>query len=993
MQVNLKILLSLYLFQIFPFSSTEIFSQPFIQSSLKFSNKSKQVIFFEDFEQGTLAGWGNTGDWEISEESPISGSYSLKHLSGSGTSYIYHPLEIANLNSDTVTWRLQLKNGNWDPSGTNKFWFYLISDQSNLSSNVNGYAVGVNYTGTDDLLKIWRITNGSVSATVLSSTLDWDVNTLVGIEVTRFPGGDWELKLNPQGGFNNMVTEGTGSDNTHLTSNYCGLYFVYTATRAGLLWIDDIYAGKPIIDTVAPFIEKAEVLTSNTIRLTFNEFLDPAAALDVSNYLIIGSAHPVTAQFLSGSQQQILLSFSQAFIEMTPFQLSVSGIKDLAGNEIVPGSIDLLYESFKATEIRVTANNKLKISFNREVNISSGQTVSNYILIPGNVNPVNATVSVTQNNEVFLEFANPFDERTDYELHLENIRDLFDDIIEPTIMEFIYFVALPYDLVINEIMAKPSPSFGLPGNEYIELYNKTPYMVDLTGWTIRVGTTSRSITEYQIIPGGYLILCNPINTDSFKPYGETLGINSFPAIPDAGQIISLWNNHDQVISSVNYTDKWYNSSFKAAGGWSLEMIDPENPCAGADNWSASMSPSGGTPGKANSLLAQNPDLITPGIHRAVLLSDKILRVFFTEPYYYTSISSPEIFTVDNQIGSPLQVVVNPPMFLSVDLVFSQSFTAGITYTVNIEKVITDCAGNFLGSRNSVKFALPLQPEYFDLVVNEILFNPLEGGVNFVEVFNRSNKVINLQDVLITSRDLTAGTLRTIYQASIDGFLVFPMEYAVITTRAELVLRDYYTPNVYGFSEISTIPSFNNDKGNVILLNKSMDILDEFYYDEKMHYPLLTGVKGVSLERINYNKETNSKENWHSASQTAGFATPAYQNSQYNTGEESSRKEIMIEPDVFSPDNDGVDDFVSIYYEFEKPGFVATITIFDSRGRIVRKLAGNQLLGTSGFFSWDGTTDARQMSPLGIYLIHIDLFHADGSRKQYKETCVLAGKLN
>lgn len=993
MQVNLKILICLVFLQIFPFTCEEIFSQSFVESTVKINKKDKHVYFSDDFEHGTLTGWGNQGDWENSEETPISDNYSLKHSIGSGTSYLYHHLSITDLNSDTISWRLQLKNGNWDPSGSNKFWFYLTSDRSNLSTGVNGYAVGVNFTGTDDLLKLWRVTNGSVSATIISSSLDWDPNTLAGIEVTRIPGGNWELKLNTKGGFTNLVSQGTGSDNTHLSSEYCGLVFVYTATRAGLLWMDDVYAGKPISDTISPIIEKAEVLTSNTIRVTFNEFIDPITAFDISNYSINGSINPATATFQAGSPQLVLLSFSQAFNELIPFELSVSGIKDMAGNAILPVSMTLMYESFKAKKIRVTANNRLKITFNREVNVPSAQTTLSYTLIPGNTSPLNATVSATQNNEVFIEFVNPFAEKLEYEIHLENIRDLYDDIIEPTVMEFIYFVASPYDVLISEIMAKPSPSFGLPGYEYIELYNKTQYVVDITGWTIRVGTTTRSITEYQLTPGSYLILCSPFHVDSFIPYGETLGINSFPAITDAGQTISLWNNQEQVISSVAYTDKWYSSSFKAAGGWSLEQIDPENPCAGSGNWNASMHPSGGTPGKANSILSQNPDLIPPAIHRAVPLSDKMLRVFFTEPYHYKSISTPEIFTVDNQIGNPSQVVSNPPIFRWVDLVFSQPFNKGTNYTISVEQVVTDCAGNFLGNRNSVKFAMPSQPDYFDLVVNEILFNPLVGGVNFVEVFNRTNKVINLQDVLITSRDLTSGSLRTIYQASNEGFLVFPSEYAVITTNPELVLRDYHTPNVYGFSEISTLPSFNNDKGNVVLLNKAMEILDEFTYNEKMHYPLLTGVKGVSLERINYNKETNNTQNWHSASQTVGFATPAYQNSQFNRGVEPNEKEIIIDPDVFSPDNDGVDDLVNIYYEFEKPGFVATITIFDSRGRIVRKLVANQMLGTSGFFSWDGITDARQMSPLGIYLIYIDLFHADGSRKQYKRTCVLAGKLN
>lgn len=982
---------SCFLLSILLLTQSELFSQN--NFSIRYSGKGSKAVFLtDDFEHGTLEGWGNQSDWENSEDFPVSGNFSLKHRAGDGTSYIYHPLNIADLNSDTIAWRMKLKNGNWDPSGTNKFWFFLTSDRNNLSSGVNGYAVGMNFTGTDDIVKLWRITDGIATATVISSTMDWDPNTLAGIEVVRYPGGTWELKLDRQGGFNNLVNEGTGSDNAHLSSQACGLVFIYTTTRAGLLWMDDVYIGPPVTDTIPPEITRAEVLTSGTIALHFSENLDPESVHDLTNYLIEGNIMPMSAEFSEGNQHVILLRFAEPFPEQTPFELVVTGIKDLAGNSMFPFSISLLYEPFRVVSLRITSGSRLKITFNRQVDVSSAETTVNYFLMPGNIYPVNASVNTLLPNEVFIEFAESFTEATNYNLHLENIKDINEDILEPTVMEFKYYLARPYDVVINEIMARPEPSFGLPGQEYTELYNKTEYNIDITGWTYRIGTITRTIPEYQMPPGSYLILCHPNHVEAFSVYGEALGISSFPAISDAGQTISLWNNEDKLISAVAYTDKWYGSSFKAGGGWSLEQIDPGNPCAGASNWSASSDPSGGTPGRINSIYTYKPDTEPLLVGRAAPISSNLLRVFFTKPYHYNSISSAGLFSVDRGIGSPNQVIINPPLFSSVDLVFDQSFIQGVFYELTVDRNISDCAGNMLGNRNIVRFAVPEQPGYFDLVVNEILFNPPEGGVDFVEVYNRSGKVINLRDVLVASRDFTTGELRSVSQASQEGFLVFPGDYAVISTNTRVTNDLYFTKNPFGFSEISSLPAFNNDRGVVVLLNTAMEILDEFSYTESMHYPLLTGVKGVSLERINFNRATEDPHNWHSASQTVGFATPAYENSQFKDGSIEEGNQITIDPEVFSPDNDGIDDVVNIHYYFEKPGFVANITIYDARGRVVKKLVRNQVLGTNGFFSWDGTNDSRQMAPLGIYLIFIDLFHADGTRKQLKKPCVLAGKL-
>ncbi|MCK6650003.1 MAG: lamin tail domain-containing protein, partial [Bacteroidia bacterium] len=159
----------------------------------------------------------------------------------------------------------------------------------------------------------------------------------------------------------------------------------------------------------------------------------------------------------------------------------------------------------------------------------------------------------------------------------------------------------------------------------------------------------------------------------------------------------------------------------------------------------------------------------------------------------------------------------------------------------------------------------------------------------------------------------------------------------------------------------------------------------------MHFALLNSTKGVSLERIDFNRETNDRTNWHSASKDVGDATPAYKNSQYTDAGETESA-IEITPEIFSPDEDGYNDVVNINYHFDQPGFVANVSIYDSKGRLNRYLIRNELLGTKGTFSWDGITEEKEKARIGIYIVFFEVFHSDGTVKKYKKTCVLGGKL-
>jgi flagellar hook assembly protein FlgD len=149
--------------------------------------------------------------------------------------------------------------------------------------------------------------------------------------------------------------------------------------------------------------------------------------------------------------------------------------------------------------------------------------------------------------------------------------------------------------------------------------------------------------------------------------------------------------------------------------------------------------------------------------------------------------------------------------------------------------------------------------------------------------------------------------------------------------------------------------------------------------------------GVSLERIHFNRPSQERSNWHSAASTVGFATPAYKNSQFKETVQITEN-ITISPEAFSPDNDGYNDFLNIYYRFEEPGWTANIRIFDAGGRPVRDLIRNELLATEGVLQWNGFNDDGKKVRLGIYIIFIELFSPDGEVKKYKKSCVVGGQI-
>ena len=633
----------------------------------------------------------------------------------------------------------------------------------------------------------------------------------------------------------------------------------------------------------------------------------------------------------------------------------------------------------------------LILVFNEALEAESAGNTNNYTVDQGIENPVNAALDEGNPVQVVLHFSGKFENGQNYTISVSGVRDLAGNVMLPQQMDFSWFVASPSDVVINEIMADPSPQVGLPNYEYIELFNQTDVTVSMDNWVLTIGSGDKLFGHVSIAPNGYLIVAKEDAEQDLSAYGPFYGFSSF-SLTNSGQILELRNDRGDLISAVTYSDNWYKDPDKEDGGWSLEQINPENICSGGDNWQAAEEPKGGTPGTQNSVYS---DLILyPEVAHFELFANNIVHLYYNQAMNPESMAETTAYTVNKDIGNPSAVYTNTDQPDFAELYFTRAFQPGTVYEMMISSSVKNCRDMEMLHDTLIAFGLAETADTGDVVINELLFNPWTNGVDYVEIYNRSLKIIDLSV-------LQLGTVKysppnppdtSFYPIIHQQTILVPGAYALLTSSPATVEKQYVTSDPNVFLKTDPFPAYNNDEGTAILSTYTGEILDLFTYSEDMHYPLLNYVDGVSLERINFESPTDNRNNWHSAAESVGFGTPGVRNSQFTESSPDAEDQIMVEPEIFSPDNDGYNDVVSIKYTFEQPGYNMTVDVYDAHGRLVRKLVNNEYLGTSGAVNWDGIQDDNTKAPVGIYVFYVQIFDLSGNVKHYKKTCVLAAKL-
>ena len=545
-----------------------------------------------------------------------------------------------------------------------------------------------------------------------------------------------------------------------------------------------------------------------------------------------------------------------------------------------------------------------------------------------------------------------------------------------------------YDIVIDEIMADPSPQVGLPNAEYIELKNTSGHDLDLSGCRLRTTSSSSGAFPSYILPAdSFLVISSTTNAPLFSSYGRSLGIPSFPSLLNEGTMLILQTKEGSVIHAVNYMSSWYQNAVKAEGGWSLEMIDTQNPCEGAANWKVSIDAKGGTPGRKNSVDGSHQDETPPQLISTYSTDSLTVVAVFNEPLDSLSASTRSKYSFGNglQVSS---VTPEAPLFDIVTIRLIQPMQKRVQYDLTVSGV-TDCKGNTIAAYNKARAGWAEEALAGDIVINEILFDPRSGASDYVELYNNSNKILDASHLYLANRNAT-GEISSVKKLTDITKLIFPGDYLVLTEDANSLQKEYLVKDASTILVMPALPSYPDDKGNVIITNLQGELLDEVPYTSKWHFALIGDPEGVALERIDPSAASSDPGNWHSAASTAGYGTPGYRNSQYGSNE-SSGSTVEVSPKVFSPDNDGYDDIAYIRYMVEERGYVANISIYNSNGIPVRLLVRNQTMGLNGYWAWDGLDDKNQKLPGGHYIIFTEIFNLQGKKKQFKNTIVLAKK--
>jgi hypothetical protein len=909
--------------------------------------------------------------------------------SGDTSLFIYHPennllqLDAPEVSGEAYLWHSSsaFENAVWEtgflmdfnPSSSNYLQIYLATDDT--ESFQNGFYL---IAGTsDDNISLWERKNGE-DALLIEGTEDrLDTSPAEArVRVTRRKGGHWKLETDTGSGWQ---TEGTTTYTRGFPHVYSGFSCHYTKTRCDRFFLEPIeISGEAYKDTIPPHIESMQVKNGYTLELTFSESIDETIS---SALLII----PGTGKNLI-QHTEFDATFSNAIIHLKNKlpdaqngDLIFSGWCDKDGACLKDTTLNYSYLSPTVMEVNALNYTTIEIRFNQQM--PEEIMVPEYFLIDYLDESVVETESVS-NKKYLLHLNQKIPDATETSLIIKDLILPTGDTIPPGPYSIYYHEAGFSDLVITEIMHDPSPAALLPETEYLELFNRSDLPVNLNKMTVQINGSSFELPEYILFPGNYVVL-----TADETDFPDAVFPDQWKTLTNSGGEIILLNPSGQVTAALRYPGLLPDTQFKQDGGWSLECIDVNNLSGNLSNWAYCNNDRGGTPGAENAITSSNPDISGPGLVDTWLKNDSVLMINFGEPLAASTIKKNDFKF------SPMDINIKE---LSLDslfgdvlrIKFQQELIPNEVVTLSMPSGLSDLAGNAYTGSTTLVFGLPGQTDSMDVIINELLFEPPVDGCDYVELYNRSDKIVAL-DSLCLARGGDDGIPESLVPLSDKCRWFLPRTYLCLANDASWVKEYYDQSDASNIISLPGLPNFVNEGGTVLITRKNGTILERMDYSPSLHFSMLSDTKGVALERTRFDAPSGNPITWHSAASTSGYGTPGSPNSQQINDENGKPEKIFsVSPEIFTPDLDGNDDQLIISYHFDSPGQKGTFIVYDAEGFQVKELINNQSLGTSGIITWDGTNDDHATAPPGIYIIHARVFGPAGDVRNSKETCVL-----
>lgn len=494
-------------------------------------------------------------------------------------------------------------------------------------------------------------------------------------------------------------------------------------------------------------------------------------------------------------------------------------------------------------------------------------------------------------------------------------------------------------VVINEIMADPTPSLGCPEIEYIELYNASSDTVLLNNWKWVNTTSIQTFQNWTLLPFSFLVICD--QQDVLQWNFPVMGLEGFLSLTNSGDSLTLLDATDQVVDFVHYNANYYHS-IETEGGIALELIDPVTLCSGASNWRPSLSENGGTPGLSNSVLdmqhGEEPVKILDwgidlegNIHLwpSLPITEDSIALHFNNTLQYFPIQC----GLDSCIITPNTSLYNGVITIDSLQVCHQTQRLDFSIDYRIPKDTAVACW-----------------------VQEILFNPEDPCPSFVELYNPNNFALSLNNWKISNeKDEPMDIQRHHHFIPAKGVMAITEEPNQL--RACFPQHDNPHQQLHGCAQL---PYFTQSEGQIALYYNNQR-RDHVFYNEEMHATGIESYSGKSLEKLIPYQENAQ---WLTASESAGYATPGQINSQRFVPQDTHQN-WTLSPICFSPNGDGQDDFVQIQWNNAPPNEWVQWYIVNEAGLPIYEQQA-EWAGNTRQWTWDGRDMNGILCPIGLY---------------------------
>ena len=594
----------------------------------------------------------------------------------------------------------------------------------------------------------------------------------------------------------------------------------------------------------------------------------------------------------------------------------------------------------------------LRVLFNKKLRVEGATSV----VVSSESLHVSET-SVT-NDELIIHFSSIVEPGT-YTISVFNLYSIDKDILFDSILQIekkpFYYTG---QLRITELMPDPTPSYGLPETEFIEIINTGTSVLDLLDFSIQNTTKSCKLPFMRIQPDSCLLLC-PIHACALYKISNCIELSCFPTLHNDGDSIKLYSKDGTFIDGFYYDITKLPNGYKRQGGYSiLKTTSPEDCMIDQAQVYSSIS-IGGTPGMIEKMPASDKMEI-----RTQTLSS---NSFLLSSNLYGSLTVADLTLPMDVLAINLSAGIQHQWLIELSTPMEEG-----TLSKGIFHSMKTCVLKQRIIEKEFDIIYPKPVSKRDVYLNELLYNTYSGGVDFIEFVNVTDKYLQLKNMHLFHIDKKNKTQHIILS---DDYIMSPSGYRVLTSDTSILFSQYSNSeqsNCFNIKPFLSLP----DEGGRLFITYLQDTLDDIVYGDFLQNPLNREKEGFSLEKINpFQAEFNSS-NWTSS---ASGATAGLPNSQLFISKDPGSIPFHCDPCHVVTQGQNKSPLALLYLNTSSGSSRGSLSIYTVAGEKVLDLFTNQILANKNTFQWNGQSTGNARLPDGIYIAVAEWWLPDGEK--------------